>query len=106
MAMTNILNSLVSITQFNKGQATKIFDRLKEEKRLVVLKNNTPSAVILSPEEFERISEIEENYNLLLKANERLTKDNLEKEVAEAEVLYQVGVTKEDIDNAEDVEIE
>lgn len=106
MAMTNILNSLVSITQFNKGQATKIFDRLKKEKRLVVLKNNTPSAVILSPEEFERISEIEENYNLLLKANERLTKNNLEKAVAEAEVLYQVGVCKEDIDNAEDVEIE
>ena len=106
MAMTNILNSLVSITQFNKGQATKIFDRLKKEKRLVVLKNNTPSAVILSPEEFERISEIEENYNLLLKANERLTKNNLEKAVAETEVLYQVGVCKEDIDNAEDVEIE
>lgn len=106
MAMTNILNSLVSITQFNKGQATKIFDRLKKEKRLVVLKNNTPSAVILSPEEFERISEIEENYNLLLKANERLTKNNLEKAVAETEVLYQVGVCKEDIDNTEDVEIE
>ena len=106
MAMTNILNSLVSITQFNKGQATKIFDRLKKEKRLVVLKNNTPSAVILSPEEFERISKIEENYNLLLKANERLTKNNLEKAVAETEVLYQVGVCKEDSDNAEDVEIE
>ena len=106
MAMTNILNSLISITQFNKGQATKIFDRLKTERRLIVLKNNTPSAVILSPEEFERISEIEENYNLLLKANERLTKDNLERAVAETEVLYKVGVSKEDIDNIEDVEIE
>lgn len=42
----------------------------------------------------------------MLKANERLTKNNLEKAVAETEVLYQVGVCKEDIDNAEDVEIE
>ena len=106
MAVVNILNSLVSITQFNKGQATKIFDRLKTEKRLIVLKNNIPSAVILSTEEFERICEIEENYYLLLKANERLTKENLEKAVAESEVLYQVGITKEDINNAEDVEIE
>ena len=28
----NILKSLVSITQFNKGQAAKIFDRLKTER--------------------------------------------------------------------------
>ena len=58
MAITaDVLNSLVSITQFNKGQASKIFDRLRTERQLVVLKNNAPSAVILSPEEYERLSE-------------------------------------------------
>ena len=56
MAITaDVLNSLVSITQFNKGQASKIFDRLRTERQLVVLKNNAPSAVILSPEEYERL---------------------------------------------------
>ncbi|MDR0843567.1 MAG: type II toxin-antitoxin system Phd/YefM family antitoxin [Acidobacteriota bacterium] len=59
------LNSLVSITQFNKGQAAKIFDRLKTERRLVVLKNNVPSAVILSPEEYVRLSQAEEDARLL-----------------------------------------
>lgn len=34
----NTLNSLVPITQFNKGQASKIFDRLTNEKHLIVLK--------------------------------------------------------------------
>ena len=53
MAITaDLLNSLVSVTQFNKGQASKIFDRLRTERQLVVLKNNAPSAVILSPEEY------------------------------------------------------
>lgn len=53
----NNLNSLVPITMFNKGHASKIFDRLKTERQLVVLKNNTPLAVILSLEEYSRLSD-------------------------------------------------
>lgn len=49
MAKENTLNNLVSITQFNKGQSSKIFERLKDEKQIVVLRNNIPTAVILSP---------------------------------------------------------
>ena len=58
------LQSLVSISQFSKGQATKVFDRLRNESQLVVLKNNKPAAILLSPEEFSRLAEIEENYGL------------------------------------------
>ena len=46
---TDLLQSLVPITQFNRGQASRIFDRLHSERQLIVLKNNQPSAVILSP---------------------------------------------------------
>ena len=63
---TNILQCLIPISQFNKGQASKIFDRLHDEKELIVLKNNQPSAVILSPEEYTRLTEIEEDYYLLI----------------------------------------
>jgi len=105
-ATTNMLNCLVSITQFNKGQASKIFDRLKTEPQIIVLKNNSPSAVILSPEEYNRILEIEENYKLLLMANKRINNDNLKNAVAESKVLYELELTEEDIDNTEDVEIE
>ena len=59
---TNLLQSLVPISQFNKGQAAKIFDRLHSERELIVLKNNQPSAIILSPEEYTRLTEIEEDY--------------------------------------------
>ena len=69
---TEMLNSLIPITQFNKGQASRIFDRLRTERQLIVLKNNSPSAVILSPEEYARLSEIEEDYRLLTEATERL----------------------------------
>ena len=64
---SDFLQSLVPISQFNKGQAAKIFDRLRSEKELIVLKNNQPSAIILSPEEYTRLTEIEEDYFLCWK---------------------------------------
>lgn len=70
-----LLQSLVPISQFNKGQAAKIFDRLHSEREIIVLKNNQPSAIILSPEEYARLTEIEENYFLMLEENKH-TKDD------------------------------
>ena len=100
------LNSLVSITQFNKGQASRIFDRLSSEKQLIVLKNNVPSAVIISPEEYIRLSEIAEDYYLLTEAQSRL-KNNEGKEALSFEDVMQIyDISEEDIENAEDLEIE
>lgn len=103
---TNILNSLVSVTQFNKGQASKIFDRLRTERQLVVLKNNAPSAVILSPAEYERLSEIEENYQLLILAQERISNGGLEHTISFPEAMTDLGISEAEIEEAEDVEIE
>jgi len=103
---TNFLHSLVPITQFNKGQASKIFDRVRTESQLVVLKNNAPSAIILSPEEYERLTEMEENYYLLSLAESRLNHDGLARSVDAEEAMRQLGITPEDIQNAEEVEIE
>lgn len=70
MAITaGLLQSLVPISQFNKGQAAKIFDRLHSERELIVLKNNQPLAIILSPEEYTRLTETEKDCFLLWEAN-------------------------------------
>ena len=107
MAITaDVLNSLISITQFNKGQASKIFDRLRTERQLIVLKNNTPSAVILSPEEYERLAEIEEDYQLLLLAQERISRGSLDRVVSFHEAMANLGISETDLNEAEDVEIE
>ena len=100
------LRSLVSISQFSKGQATQVFDRLKNEPQLVVLKNNVPAAILLSPDEFNRLAEIEENYRLLMFAQERLAGNNLANTRSEADVIAALGITEADINAAEDVEIE
>ena len=55
MTEKNLLNNLVSVTMFNQGQASKLFNRLQDEKQIVVLKNNVPTAVLLSPDEYDRL---------------------------------------------------
>ena len=103
---TDFLQSLVPISQFNKGQAAKIFDRLHSEKELIVLKNNQPSAVILSPEEYTRLTEIEEDYFLLLEANRRIEENRDKKTVSLDSVMDHLGISKEELLDAEDADIE
>ena len=95
------INRLVSITQFNKGQASKIFDRLKNEPELVVLKNNQATAIIVSVEEYSRLAEIEENYALLLEANKRLVTNEEKKNLSLSEVLSELGISENELDEVE-----
>lgn len=103
---SKILNNMVSITQFNKGQASKIFDRVKTEGRVVVLKNNAPSAIILSFDEYKRLTEIEENECLLRIAEERAKYYVPGSGISKEAVYDNLGVSQKDIDEAEDVEID
>ena len=102
----NLLQSLVPISQFNKGQASKIFDRLHSEKELIVLKNNQPSAIILSPEEYTRLTEIEEDYFLLLEATKRIGANGDKKVIPIDAVMTDLGISKEELMDTEDVDIE
>ena len=102
---TDILDSLVPITQFNRGQASRIFDRLHNENQLIVLKNNQPAAIILSPSEFQRLSEIEEDYTLLLEATRRL-KENSSSTSSREEVMSELNISEAELAAAGDVVIE
>lgn len=103
---TNLLQSLIPISQFNKGQAAKIFDRLRSQSELIVLKNNKPSAVILSPEEYTRLTEIEEDYYLLLEAEKRMVENGGKKTIPLQAVMADLGITEEELLGTEDVDIE
>ena len=107
MAITaDILQSLVPISQFNKGQAAKIFDRLHSEKELIVLKNNQPSAIILSPEEYKRLTEIEEDYLLLLEANKRIEDNGNNKTISIDSVMSHLGISEDELLDTEETDIE
>ena len=102
----DLLQSLIPISQFNKGQAAEIFDRLHSEKELIVLKNNQPSAIILSPEEYIRLTEIEEDYFLLLEANKRMEDNGNNKTLSFDSVMSNLGISEDELLDTEDVDIE
>lgn len=88
---TNIMQSLVPISQFNKGQAAK---------------NNQPTAIILSPEEYTGLTDIEEDYFLLLEANRRIEENGDKETISMNNLMHNLGVNEEELTDMEDIEIE
>ena len=55
MEIREVLERLVPITQFNKGKASQLFSRVQTGNPLIVMKNNSPIAVVISPEDYSII---------------------------------------------------
>lgn len=55
LEISEVLERLVSITQFNKGKASQLFSRVQTGEPLIVMKNNSPIAVVISPEDYRII---------------------------------------------------
>ena len=72
MDIVNLIKSIVPITLFNKGKASQLFSKVNHNETLVVVKNNTPVAIITSPKEYE-----------LLRQLSNACKKNLEKSFTE-----------------------
>ena len=102
----NFLTRLIPISQFNKGQASKIFDRLRSEPELIVLKNNQPSAVILAPDEYIRLTEIEEDYNLLMEARQRLAANKGKAAIPATDVMKHFGISDAELEEVEEPELD
>lgn len=75
-------------------------------KELLVLKNNQPSAIILSLEEYTRLIEIEEDYFLSLEANKRIENNGNSKTRSFDAVMCNLGASKEELSDIEDIAIE
>ena len=94
-----MLDSLIPITRFNKGEASKIFDEVKKSGCKIVVKNNVPTCVLLTPEKYQEMLEYIENQYLISIASER----EGEKTYSQAEVLEEFGLTEEEL---EEIEVE
>ena len=74
--VSRILDSMVSVTSLNHGGASKALSQVGDNHPVVVLKNNQPSAVIITPADYRRLTQAEENFALYRKAVERLRNDD------------------------------
>ena len=106
ISTASILKSMVPVSRFNRGEAGKIFDELSHVKTKIVIKNNVPIAVLLSPEEYTRLIDETEDSLLLAEAAMRLTNCDESNFISEADFIKSIGLTEADLNNCEEVEIE
>lgn len=97
----NIIDSIIPISRFNKGEANKIFKEVKTNGIRIVVKNNVPECVLISPKEYQEMIEKYEDALLLVEANNRLSQKV--KYVSQDEVLKELNIDEEDF---KDIEVE
>ena len=105
ISLSNALDAVVPITRFNRGEANKIFDEVRESGCKVVVKNNMPACILLTPERFKAMADMIEDQVLLAVAEERM-EYNVENARSFEDILAKDKLTLADIDALEDVEIE
>ena len=103
ISVSNIVNSIVPISRFNKGEANKIFEEVRESGFKIVLKNNSPACVLLAPEVYEELMETIENYRLLVEAEKRMEKAKSEDFISVNKAMEELGINcTELLDNVDD----
>ena len=53
--VSSLVNSIVPISRFNRGEASKIFEEVSSDGYKVVVKNNKPSCILMSPKKIREL---------------------------------------------------
>ncbi|NMM61188.1 type II toxin-antitoxin system Phd/YefM family antitoxin [Clostridium sp. P21] len=104
--LNNTENSIVPISRFNNGEAGKIFDEVNKSGCKIVVKDNKPICVLISPKEYRDIIETIEDCELIIEAEQRMKNEDGMKSYSMEEIMKKYGITQEELDAMEDVEIE
>lgn len=100
------IENTISISQFNRGLAGKIFNEVRENGAKVVMKNNMPECVLISPEDYIALLDQIEDIKLLQLANERLSHFDFNTLITQEEIDRKYGFKPEDYSNVDDIEFE
>ena len=56
-AVVKMTKAVVPITRFNKGEAGKIIEEVKQDGVRIIVKNNIPECIMITVEEYNRLTE-------------------------------------------------
>ena len=104
--LTSAIQNTVSISLFNRGLAGKVFQEVRKSGAKIVIKNNEPECVLLSPEEYVRLMDEVNDARLLEIAVARMQNYDPETAIPAEEVYKNLGITEEDLAGSDEVEIE
>ena len=105
MSLVGMMNSMVPITRFNKGEANRIFDEVESSGMKIVVKNNKPACVLLSPEQYENLMEMLSDAVMYAEAEKRMAANDDSENISHKALLAELGISEADL-AAVDVDIE
>lgn len=106
MNIRSAIENTIPISQFNRGLAGKIFDEVKQHGAKVVMKNNSPECVLLSPEEYLHLLDEVNDARLLSTATQRMSTFNSSTIISQEQVDQEFGFTPSDYTETDDIEFE
>ena len=104
--LTGAIQHTVPITQFHKGMAAQIFNEVRKSGAKVVIKNNEPECVLMSPSEYVAFMDELADARLELLALQRIAGGALEHTCTMEEAMKEFGISEEDLADSEEVELE
>lgn len=105
MSVMGVMKAIVPITRFNKGEANRIFDEVESDGTKIVMKNNTPACVLMSPGRYEALMEMLADYIAQEEAEERMAHYNPQETLSHEEVMESLGITQDELTDI-NVEVE
>lgn len=107
-SINDVLKNMVSITDLNKGKGSKIIDDVKKTGYKIIMKNNRPEAVLITPDRFEEMLTLKEelaDLTLGMEALRRMAHFLPEDAVSHEDILSEFGISQADLDGI-DVDIQ
>lgn len=105
MSVMGVMKAIVPISRFNKGEANRIFEEVESSGTKIVMKNNTPACVLMSPDKYEALMEMLADYIAQEEAQERMSHYNPQETMSQKELMESFGITQNDLADV-DVDIE
>ncbi|MBE5919689.1 MAG: type II toxin-antitoxin system Phd/YefM family antitoxin [Pseudobutyrivibrio ruminis] len=101
--LAGAISNMIPITMFNRGKAGQIFEEVKKTGAKIIIKNNEPECILISPDDYVKLMDDVENAKLILMAADRLNTNY--KTISEEDVLNSLDITIDELNSVEDVEI-
>lgn len=101
----SLMESMVPISRFNKGEAGKIFEEVAKSGTKIVVKNNKPTCVLVEPKRYAELMEMVEDVLLLAEAEERMQSSTPPNFTSHEDVMKELEIDPAELDDI-DVEIE
>lgn len=106
MSIRSAIENTIPISLFNRGLAGKIFEEVKRHGAKVVMKNNSPECVLLSPKEYIHLLDEINDARLLATATQRMSTFNPSSVITLEQVDSEFGFSPEDYEKMDGIEFE